>query len=99
MNASQLMGTRQCSRDTLTSLVHNDIEPEGMKKPSFGANNVQSPAAPVLKGSPTLLSQLSNRSERLNLGHLQVGRLHSRLIQDCVLTVHKVEEAAHQEPA
>ncbi len=79
--------------------MKDDVKVQGVEKASCGTNNIEPPPAPVFAGRTILLSQLSDGLVRLNLGGLKISDLNAGIIQDGLLTVHKVEKAAHLRPA
>jgi hypothetical protein len=70
-----------------------------MEKASLRTNNVQPPPSPIRSSPIILLPQLTNRHSRVSLGYVKIGYLNPSIVQECVVTIHKVEEAAHQRPA
>ena len=70
-----------------------------MEKASLRANNVQPPPPPVCSSPIVLLLQITNRCSRVSLGYFKTGYLNPCIVQERVVTIHKVEEAAHQKPA
>ncbi len=70
-----------------------------MEKTALWTNNVQPPPSPVRSSPIVLLLQLTNRRSRVSLGYFKAGYLNPCIVQERVVTIHKVEEAAHQKPA
>jgi hypothetical protein len=70
-----------------------------MEKASLKTNNVQPPPSPIRSSPIILLLQLTNRHSRVSLGYFKIGYLNPCIVQERVVTVHEVEEAAHQKPA
>ena len=70
-----------------------------MEKASLRTNNVQPPPPPVRSSSIVFLLQLTNRLLRVVLGYVKTGYLNPCIVWERVMTIYKVEEAAHQRPA
>ncbi|MBO1906464.1 hypothetical protein KHP60_15215 [Microvirga sp. 3-52] len=66
-----------------------------MEKRALRADDIEPPAGPILDFRADFMAQFGNGKQSLDLGALQVLDFNPCIINDLLVIVHKVEEAAH----
>jgi len=75
--------------------VHCIHQSQGVKKRAFGADDVEAPTGPVFGVLADLLPQFMDGDESLRLGAFEIMDFDPRVVDDLLVIVHEVEEAAH----
>ena len=66
-----------------------------MKEAALRTDDIESPSRPILDALADFLAQFGDGEKSLNLSAFQIMDFNPRIVDDLLMIVHEVKEAAH----